>query len=92
MSDFALEIYTQDRLVWKGQVESMVVPASDGYLGVLAHHAPLVTTLGNGTLTLVGDEGEKKIPLQGGFLEVAHNRATLLVDRIALAGEETEAA
>ncbi|MBE7559844.1 F0F1 ATP synthase subunit epsilon [bacterium] len=90
MSDFALEIYTQDRLVWKGRVESMVVPGGDGYLGVLAHHAPLVTTLGKGTLTVMGEEGELRIPLEGGFLEVAHNRATLLADRILAAEARIE--
>lgn len=90
MSDFALEILTQDRSVWKGRVESMVVPAADGYLGVLAHHAPLVAMLGTGTLTIYGDHGEKRFPVQGGFLEVAHNQATLLVDRILISEEGAE--
>ena len=89
MSEFSLEIYTQDRRVLSEQVRSMIVPAMDGYLGVLAHHAPLVTLLGEGTLTLKGgDVGERVYPVAGGFLEVAHNHATLLVDRIELPEEQ----
>jgi F-type H+-transporting ATPase subunit epsilon len=81
MAEFQLLIYTQAKKVFDGQVVSIVVPAETGYLGVLAHHAPLVAILGTGTLTikLPGDV-EHKVHLAGGFLEVHDNIATLLVD------------
>jgi len=85
VTEFELEIYTQDRRVLSERVRSMIVPAADGYLGVLAHHAPLVTLIGEGMMLLKGSKvGEVEYPVSGGFLEVAHNHATLLVDRIDL--------
>ena len=80
---FRLQIYTQEDKVFDDAVESIVVPAETGYLGVLAHHAPLVATLGEGNLTIrTGDEVAEH-RLQGGFLEVRDNVATLLVDRLS---------
>lgn len=83
MADFQLQIYTQARKVYDGRVNSLIVPAASGYLGVLANHAPLVALLGDGTLTLKRAGGEERqAHLTGGFLEVHNNVATLLVDAL----------
>lgn len=81
MSRFKLQIYTQERKVFEGQVSSIVVPAATGYLGVLADHAPLVALLGKGRLT-IKDGGGQSFPIEGGFIEVRRNVVTLLVDKI----------
>ncbi|HOE97866.1 MAG TPA: F0F1 ATP synthase subunit epsilon [Candidatus Sumerlaeota bacterium] len=82
MADFQLQIYTQVRKVFEGRVESIIVPAETGYLGVLAHHAPLLATLGDGKLTVRDHMGERYYHVTGGFLEVRDNVATLLVDSL----------
>src|SRR5205085_7527665 len=51
-SEFTLAILTPERTVFEGAVEYVQVPGSEGYLGVLAHHAALVTALADGTLTV----------------------------------------
>ncbi|MFC1601464.1 FoF1 ATP synthase subunit delta/epsilon [Candidatus Sumerlaeota bacterium] len=82
MADFQLQIVTQEKIAFDGMVDSMVLPGADGYFGVLAHHAPLLALLGEGELT-VGTGGRTlNGRLSGGFLEVQHNRATILADRV----------
>ncbi len=82
MADFQLQIYTQEKKVFEGTVTSLVAPGEEGYLGVLANHAPLVTNLGNGKLTL--RQGDKTIEhaVSGGFLEVHANQAVILADSL----------
>lgn len=80
---FELAILTPDRTVFEGTVEYVQVPGSEGYLGVLAHHAALVTSLAPGTLTVrKAGGGEEKWQVSGGFFEVSNNRATVLADSV----------
>jgi F-type H+-transporting ATPase subunit epsilon len=80
---FQLAILTPERTVFEGDVEYMQVPGSQGYLGVLAHHAPLVTALASGTLTVRHAGGrEESWQVDGGFFEVSNNRATVLADEV----------
>ncbi len=78
---FHLAILTPERAVFEGKVEHVQVPGSEGYLGVLAEHAPLVTALAAGILTARLPGGDEKMwQVSGGFFEVADNRATVLAD------------
>lgn len=80
---FQLQVFTQERKVLEQNVVSLVAPGASGYFGVLANHAPLVSVLGNGTLTVTAEGGaEKTYNLGGGFLEVAHNKAVILADTL----------
>ena len=82
-STFQLSILTPERTVFEGTVEYVQVPGSEGYLGVLAHHAALVTALQPGTLTVrVPGGAEERWPVTGGFFEVSDNRATVLADAV----------
>jgi F-type H+-transporting ATPase subunit epsilon len=82
-AQFALRILTPDRVVFEGPVEYVQVPVSVGYLGVLAHHAPLVTSLASGTLTVRAAGGsEERWQVSGGFFEVSNNQATVLADEV----------
>ena len=87
MATFALGILTPDRSVFDGPVEYVEVPGSQGYLGVLAHHATLVTGLQPGTLTVRKAGGEvQKFRVTGGFFEVSRNHATVLADEVTAVG------
>ena len=78
---FTLAVLTPERTVFEGAVEYVEVPGTEGYLGVLAHHAALVTGLASGTLTLRKQDGAtEKLSVSGGFFEVSHNRATVRAD------------
>ena len=82
-SEFQLSILTPERSVFEGAVEYVQVPGSEGYLGVLAHHAALVTALASGTLTVRHAGGrEERWRVSGGFFEVSNNQATVLADAV----------
>lgn len=78
---FHLEVVTPDRSLLSEEVVSLVAPGVQGYLGVLANHAPLVTELGIGVLRIrYPDDTEEQVAIEGGFMEVAHNRVLILAD------------
>ncbi len=78
---FRLSIVTPEKIVFDGEVASLIVPGVEGYLGVLSHHAPLITALQTGKIEF-RDAGDKLhiFAVSGGFIEVSHNTATLLAD------------
>jgi F-type H+-transporting ATPase subunit epsilon len=83
---FELSILTPERAVFEGAVEYVEVPGIEGYLGVLAHHAALVTGLAAGHLTVRKSGGTVETwQVSGGFFEVSHNRATVLADEVGAA-------
>jgi F-type H+-transporting ATPase subunit epsilon len=85
---FQLTVLTPVRTLLDERVESVVAPGSEGYLGVLANHAPLITALIPGKLTVRLAGGETRIfALSGGFLEVSANRAVILADAIEEPGQ-----
>ena len=77
---FFLEIVSPDATVYEGDVESLVAPATMGYLGVLADHAPLASDLAEGKITLREAQGKTKMfACKGkGFIHIFHNRVTLI--------------
>ena len=83
---FRLTILTPEKSVFEGDVSYVEAPGTEGYLGVLAHHAALVTALSTGTLT-VRDAGgsESRWHVAGGFFEVSNNTATVLADAVSTA-------
>lgn len=81
---YRLQIITHEQIVFDGEVESLVAPGVMGYLGVWSHHAPLLTTLTEGVMT-VRDAQEKthRYQVKGGVLEVSRNVATVLTESLA---------
>jgi len=82
VANFQVRIYTQEKMVYEGEITSLIVPGEAGYLGVLANHAPLVSTLGEGLLTIRKGSDVQTFSIAGGFLEVHDNEATVLADRM----------
>ncbi len=78
---FLLRLVTPQRLLLETAVSALEVPGSEGYLGILAHHAPLITALKQGRLDVKEPSGKTTTyEVSGGFLEVSENRATILAD------------
>jgi F-type H+-transporting ATPase subunit epsilon len=76
-------VLTPERVVLEQRGISLTAPGSQGYLGVLAFHAPLITDLIPGKLTLKDEHGKEQVmAVSGGFLEISDNRATILADAI----------
>ncbi len=74
-------LITPEKVLFEGQVRSVVAPAVDGMLGVLGGHAPLMAALGSGVLKLtIGDE-RSYYAVSGGFLQVKDNSVIVLADK-----------
>jgi len=76
-----LEIITAERQVFSDEVDMVVAPGIDGQLGILPRHAPLMTMLKPGALTVrkAGEE-DMYVAVSGGFMEVLGNRVSILAD------------
>ena len=90
MADMKLEIVTGERLVYSGDVEVLVAPGIEGELGILPHHAPLLTMLQPGEIRIVVNGQEEYMVISGGFLEVLANTVTILADTAERADEIDE--
>jgi len=82
-----LEIVTPERLAYSGEVDAVVLPGSEGELGVLPHHAPLVTTLGVGELRYRKGGEEESFAIVGGFLQVRPDRVVVMAETADMASE-----
>jgi F-type H+-transporting ATPase subunit epsilon len=80
MANFHFELVSPEKLLFAGEVEQVDVPGVEGDFGVLAAHAPMVTTLRPGILTVHTADGEQKIVVLGGFAEVSPEGLTVLAD------------
>lgn len=77
---FQLQVATPEKMVVDEQVNSAEVPGQDGYMGILAGHAPLLSALGAGNLTYSSGGGQRVLKIDGGFVEVFNNRVSVLAD------------
>ena len=80
---FRMEIVTPDKRAFSREIFSLIVPAYEGYLGVLANHAPMMAELGAGKIQIKEPDGNKSlIVISGGFMDVNDNVVTILADSI----------
>lgn len=86
-NSFAFEVVTPARLITQEEVESLVVPAAEGYLGVLKNHSPLITALAAGVVRYRKQGALKRMAVSGGFMEVSNNKVILLADTAERAEE-----
>ena len=76
-----LEILTPEKKIYSGDVYGVQLPGIDGLFEVLDKHAPLVSALGKGKLKILKDKSStESFQIQGGFVEVLNNKATVLVE------------
>ena len=83
MATFQFDLVSPEKLLLSGEVEQVDVPGSEGYFGVLAGHAPMVTALKPGILTIKREGGELNVVILGGFAEVSSSGLTVLADAAA---------
>lgn len=75
-----LEVITPERKVYEEDVDMVIAPASEGYVGILPHHAPLFTTLGPGEFRVKRGGVEEALAVFGGFMDVRGDRVVVLTD------------
>ena len=76
-----LEILTPERKLYSGEVYGVQLPGIDGLFEVLDKHAPLVSALKKGNMKVIVDKNTStNYSIQGGFVEVLNNKATVLVE------------
>ena len=71
-----------ERAVFDGEAEGLVAPAYDGQVGILPRHAPFMTLLGTGTLTIRSAGGSSQFRVQGGFLQVVSNTVRVVAEHV----------
>ena len=74
------EIVSQDRMVFEGDVDIVVLPGSAGEMGILPHHAPLLTTLNYGFIKVRTKGKEEIFTVAGGVAEIQPDIVTVLAD------------
>jgi F-type H+-transporting ATPase subunit epsilon len=74
------EIVSQDRTVFQGEADMVLLPGTDGEMGILPHHAPLLTTLKYGIIRVRSQGEEKVFTVAGGIAEIQPDLVTILAD------------
>jgi F-type H+-transporting ATPase subunit epsilon len=90
MSPMRCEIVTQEQVVFDQMVDMVVAPGSEGELGILPRHIPLLTALEAGELVVSAGEQEESFAISGGFMEVRPDQVSVLA-RTAERAEEIDA-
>jgi len=80
MATFHFDLVSPEKLLFSGDVEQVDMPGAEGDFGVLAGHAPFVSSLRPGILTVHAASGEQKIVVLGGFAEVSADGLTVLAE------------
>jgi F-type H+-transporting ATPase subunit epsilon len=82
-----LDIVTPEKLAYSDEVDAVTLPGSEGELGVLPHHAPLVSTLGAGELRLRKGGAEESFAIVGGFLQVLPDKVVVMAEMADMASD-----
>ena len=93
MADITAELVSVERLLWTGKATMVTAETTEGEIGVLPGHEPMVGQLiDNGVVTIHPVDGERRVAaVQGGFLSVSENKITVLADWAIWAREVDEA-
>lgn len=76
-----VSVISPERVLFEGQVDSVVAPAFDGEVGILPMHAPMMTLLGKGTLSLGPGGSAGRFAVQGGFMQVVNDTVRVVTER-----------
>jgi len=87
MPSLKIDIVTAERVVYTAEADIVIAPGVEGQLGILPHHAPLMTILQAGELVVRKGGEEESLAISGGFLEVRPDRVIVLADQAERAEE-----
>jgi len=76
-----VSVISAERSVFDGEAGAVVAPAYDGLVGILPHHAPFMTLLGEGIVNISQSGGDVRLQVAGGFLQVASNVVRVVARR-----------
>src|SRR5215469_2244349 len=91
MSTMQVAVVTGEREIYRGDAEEVIAPGVEGVLGILPHHAALLTALKTGGMRIKLGGSEDNLFISGGFLEVYNNTVTVLADAAEHADEIDQA-
>jgi F-type H+-transporting ATPase subunit epsilon len=74
-------LISPERSLYDGDANAVVAPAFDGEVGILPRHAPFLTLLGRGTLTISASGGAHQFAVEGGFLQVVEDVVRVVAER-----------
>lgn len=77
-----MEIFSPEKIIFTGSVESATFPGAMGSFTVLYNHAPLISVLDRGIMRWTHDSQEQTLSVSGGFVEVENNNVTVCVEII----------
>jgi F-type H+-transporting ATPase subunit epsilon len=81
MPDMFFTLVTPEHILFEGDVTWVQIPAHDGYVGILPHHAPMVSLTGTGIITCQRDnESDLFFTVSGGYFELHLNKITMIAD------------
>lgn len=87
-SALQVELVAADRLVWSGEATMVIARTTEGDLGILPHHAPLLSVIIEGVVDVTTTEGETWVAaVDAGFLSVANNRVSILSEHAEMSHE-----
>ena len=75
-------VISPEASMFDGEADSVVAPAYDGEVGILPHHAPLMTLLGEGILVVRQGGASHRFQVRGGFLQVVDNRVRVVAEHV----------
>ncbi|MGD7002389.1 F0F1 ATP synthase subunit epsilon [Corynebacterium halotolerans] len=89
MAEITVELVAVERMLWSGQASIVTAQTTEGEIGVLAGHEPMLGQLvENGVVTIRPVDGDRKVAgVQGGFLSVSTEKVTILADHAVWADE-----
>ncbi|MEO3935937.1 F0F1 ATP synthase subunit epsilon [Dermatophilaceae bacterium Soc4.6] len=82
MSQLQVDLVAADRKVWSGEAKLVRARTSEGELGIMPGHQPLLGVLVSGDVTIQGEGGDQVVTVDSGFLSVEHNRVTIVADTV----------
>lgn len=91
MSTLQVAVVTGEKEIYQGEADMVIAPGVDGEMGILPHHAALLTALQTGEMRIKLGNEEDDLFISGGFMEVYNNVVTVLAD-VAEQSEEIDAA
>lgn len=75
-------VISPETSLFDGEAEAVVAPAYDGQVGILPHHAPFMTLLGSGVLTVRHQDRSSRFTVAGGFLQVVDNVVRVVAEHV----------